>query len=122
MDIYFLGSLSRIFFCNCTVKCLIHLCLGLGFQIHCHCRASGDILRNLGAQERTGMRGTFERLVKVGYGFNILGTVPLVILPMQSGISPIVGACMKDAGLKRCDLGLEKRLISIVIIGKRNQC
>lgn len=94
------------------------MCLDLGFQIRCRCRASGDILRNLGGEDKTGLQGIYERLVKVGYGFNILGTVPLVILPMQSGISPMIGACMKDAGLRRCDLGLEKRLISIAAIGE----
>ena len=52
----------------------------------------------------TGIRGAYERLIKVGYGLSILGTVPLVVLPFQSSIGPVISAWTqawsKSAGKK----------------------
>ena len=49
-------------------------------------------MRNFGARGVTGIRGAYERLIKVGYGLSILGTVPLVVLPFQAALGPIVSA------------------------------
>lgn len=114
-----------IWYIDCCVSMLIDIVvrnqtpdicvLDLGFRIRC--RASGDILRNLGAVELMGIRGTYERIVKLGYGLNILGTVPLVILPMQSILVPMMNTCMHNLEAKRCSTALEKRLISAGVIG-----
>ena len=55
-------------------------------------RTAGDVLRNFGARGVTGIRGAYERLIKVGYGLSILGTVPLVVLPFQGSIGPVISA------------------------------
>ena len=59
------------------------------------CRTAGDVLRNFGARGVTGIRGAYERLIKVGYGLSILGTVPLVILPFQDSVGPVLAAWMQ---------------------------
>ena len=51
-------------------------------------------MRNFGARELTGIRGAYERLIKVGYGLSILGTVPLVVLPFQDSLGPLLTALM----------------------------
>lgn len=53
------------------------------------------MLRNFGARELTGVRGAYERLIKVGYGLSILGTVPLVVLPFQDSLGPLLALCLK---------------------------
>lgn len=58
----------------------------------CVFRTAGDVLRNFGARGVTGIRGAYERLIKVGYGLSILGTVPLVVLPFQAALGPVVSA------------------------------
>lgn len=55
-------------------------------------RTAGDVLRNFGARGVTGIRGAYERLIKVGYGLSILGTVPLVVLPFQAALGPVISA------------------------------
>jgi hypothetical protein len=58
-------------------------------------RTAGDVLRNFGARGVTGIRGAYERLIKVGYGLSILGTVPLVVLPFQDSLGPLLAAWMQ---------------------------
>ncbi len=53
------------------------------------------MLRNFGARGVTGIRGAYERLIKVGYGLSILGTVPLVVLPFQDSLGPLLAAWMQ---------------------------
>ena len=56
------------------------------------------MLRNFGARGVTGIRGAYERLIKVGYGLSILGTVPLVVLPFQDSLGPVLAAWMQPWG------------------------
>ncbi|KAL0050456.1 hypothetical protein WJX82_011533 [Trebouxia sp. C0006] len=58
-------------------------------------RTAGDVLRNFGARGVIGIRGAYERLIKVGYGLSILGTVPLVVLPFQDSLGPLLAAWMQ---------------------------
>ena len=77
----------------------------------CVCyRTAGDVLRNFGARGVTGIRGAYERLIKVGYGLSILGTVPLVVLPFQDSIGPVISAWTKPwsrGADKKADVGSE---------------
>lgn len=50
------------------------------------CRTAGDVLRNLGADGVEGLRGAYERLLKLGYGLSILGSVPLALLPIYDSM------------------------------------
>eukprot|EP00884_Botryococcus_braunii_P010425 jgi/Botrbrau1/19384/Bobra.0338s0014.1 len=47
---------------------------------------AGDVLRNLGAEGVEGLRGAYERLLKLGYGLSILGSVPLALLPIYDSM------------------------------------
>ena len=38
-----------------------------------------------------GVRGSYERAVKLCYGLSILGSVPLVILPFYNLVLPFLG-------------------------------
>lgn len=65
--------------------------VGLGGYMLFRHRTSGDLLRNFGAASVTGLRGAYERALKLCYGLSILGAVPLVILPFYSMLLPLVG-------------------------------
>lgn len=54
-------------------------------------RTAGDLLRNFGAANVDGMRGAYERAIKLCYGLSILGSVPLVILPFYNLMLPLLG-------------------------------
>lgn len=50
------------------------------------------MLRNLGGPQELGLRAAYERLLKLGYGLSILGTVPLVVIPFQDMLLPPLAA------------------------------
>ena len=50
------------------------------------------MLRNLGGAQELGLRAAYERLLKLGYGLSILGTVPLVVVPFQDMLLPPLAA------------------------------
>ena len=50
------------------------------------------MLRNLGGPQELGPRASYERLLKLGYGLSILGTVPLVVIPFQDMLLPPLAA------------------------------
>lgn len=94
-------------------------------------RTAGDVLRNFGARGVTGIRGAYERLIKVGYGLSILGTVPLVVLPFQDSLGPLLAAWMqpwsKSADKKEGvddSLGkrthLQEQFITTAVLGERS--
>jgi hypothetical protein len=47
-------------------------------------RTSGDVLRNFGGRSANGLRGMYERLLKLGYGFTIMASVPLIMDNFQA--------------------------------------
>ena len=53
-------------------------------------RVAGDVLRNFGGASSVGLRGAYERALKLCYGLAILGSVPLVILPFYTIIMPLL--------------------------------
>lgn len=76
------------------------------------CRTSGDVLRNFGA-------ASAARMVKVGYGLAILGTVPLVVMPFHDSMLPLV-ACL---GPPRPPMGaaatpLQQQAITSLVLGE----
>lgn len=94
-------------------------------------RTAGDVLRNFGARGVTGIRGAYERLIKVGYGLSILGTVPLVVLPFQDSLGPLLAAWMQpwsksadkkegvdDSVGKRTHL--QEQFITTAVLGERS--
>lgn len=88
------------------------------------------MLRNFGARGVTGIRGAYERLIKVGYGLSILGTVPLVVLPFQDSVGPVIAAWTQPwskAADKKIDLGadgvakrsyLQEQFVATLILSK----
>ncbi|KAJ9516084.1 hypothetical protein QJQ45_024517 [Haematococcus lacustris] len=65
--------------------------VGLAGYVTFRSRTAGDLLRNFGAANVVGLRGAYERAVKLCYGLSILGSVPLVILPFYNIVLPWVG-------------------------------
>jgi hypothetical protein len=53
--------------------------------------AAGDLLRNFGSAHVDGLRGSYERAVKLCYGLSILGSIPLTILPFYGIMAPMLG-------------------------------
>ena len=47
-------------------------------------RTSGDVLRNFGGRSANGLRAMYERLLKLGYGFTIMASVPLIMDNFQA--------------------------------------
>ncbi|GAB4819563.1 hypothetical protein N2152v2_006609 [Parachlorella kessleri] len=70
---------------------LVYLLVGACGYIAFGQRTAGDVLRNFGGPTSTGPRLAFERFLKVGYGVSILGTVPLIVMPLQSPFAAAVG-------------------------------
>ena len=52
-------------------------------------KTSGDLLRNLGGPEVLGVRGTYERALKLCYGLSILGSIPMMIQPFYPVLLPL---------------------------------
>ena len=57
---------------------------------------AGDLLRNFGAANAGGIRGGYERAIKLCYGLSILGAVPLVVLPFYNLVLPLFVGFEKD--------------------------
>lgn len=77
------------------------------------------------------MRGAYERLIKVGYGLSILGTVPLVVLPFQDSLGPLVAPWLKawsKSSDKKQDMAngsapperfaLQEHLVTTAVLGR----
>ena len=75
-------SLTIRFHCFCTQKGISQWLTSRSLQI----RTSGDVLRNFGGRGVSGLRGTYERLLKLGYGFSIMASVPLIMDNFQVGV------------------------------------
>lgn len=60
-------------------------------------RTAGDVLRNFGGADVTGMRGAYERAIKACFALAVLGSIPLAILPFYTIVQPLLrgggGAC-----------------------------
>lgn len=91
------------------------------------------MLRNFGARELTGVRGAYERLIKVGYGLSILGTVPLVVLPFQDSLGPLIAPWLKPLSRspgKKQDVGdalperivLQEHIVTTLVLGGYHAC
>eukprot|EP00873_Tetraselmis_striata_P002251 jgi/Tetstr1/422515/TSEL_001276.t1 len=69
-----------------AVYFVVGLCGYLAFRQ----RTAGDVLRNLGGSAVTGLRALYERALRLGYGLAVLGCVPLVMLPLQHTLLPML--------------------------------
>lgn len=54
------------------------------------CSTAGDLLRNFGGPNVRGLRGAYERLLKLGYGLSVLATVPIVMMPFHAALLPVL--------------------------------
>lgn len=70
---------------------VLYWVVGVGGYSVFKSRTAGDLLRNFGATHVTGLRGAYERAIKLCYGLSILGSVPLVILPFYNIIFGVLG-------------------------------
>ena len=61
------------------------------------------MLRNFGGAQAWGLRAAYERLLKLGYGLSILGTVPLVVIPFQDTLLPPLAAWVQGRRWMRAD-------------------
>ncbi|KAG2489705.1 hypothetical protein HYH03_011812 [Edaphochlamys debaryana] len=73
-----------------TVSSSLYWVVGVCGYLTFRNRTAGDILRNFGAANVDGLRGAYERAIKLCYGLSILGSIPLVILPFYSIMAPYV--------------------------------
>lgn len=72
-------------------------------------------MRNLGAievGEGGSTRWIYERLLKLSYGVSIIGTVPVVMLPSLSLLSPLCESCHSINKRWR------NRIIATILVGK----
>jgi hypothetical protein len=68
-------------------------------------RTSGDVLRNFGGRNASGLRAVYERLLKLGYGFTIMASVPLIMDNFQVQDASI--ALPQVQGALRLDVHVE---------------
>ena len=54
-------------------------------------------MRNFGRRGVVGVRLVVEWLVKAGYGVSVLATIPLLVIPLQATLAPLVSLCMDDS-------------------------
>ena len=52
------------------------------------------MLRNFGGKNVSGMRGAYERLLKMGYGFSIIASVPLIMANFQVQAMQGASSCL----------------------------
>ena len=83
------------------------------------CRTSGDVLRNFGGRNANGARAVYERLLKLGYGFTIMASVPLImnnfvaaLLPKVAIVFPLEqgakkGSTIQEQGITTAVLGVQ---------------
>lgn len=75
------------------------------------------MLRNFGGPSTTGPRLALERLLKIGYGVSILGTVPLIVLPLQAPFASVVG--LKNEPGAAYANPFREHIVTALVIGGR---
>ncbi|MEW5308849.1 MAG: hypothetical protein WDW38_000779 [Sanguina aurantia] len=74
-----------------SIAATLYWVVGMGGYMTFRARTSGDLLRNLGAAHAVGLRGAYERAIKLCYGLSILGAIPLVITPFHGALLAMLG-------------------------------
>lgn len=74
------------------LSAVVYWLVGVGGYATFKQRTAGDVLRNFGGPNAIGLRGAYERALKLCYGMAILGSIPLVILPFYSMLTPLLNA------------------------------
>lgn len=74
-----------------SIAATLYWVVGIGGYMTFRARTSGDLLRNLGAAHAIGLRGAYERAIKLCYGLSILGAIPLVITPFHGALLAMIG-------------------------------
>eukprot|EP00951_Prasinocladus_malaysianus_P041296 scaffold485644_cov52-Prasinocladus_malaysianus.AAC.1 len=69
---------------------MVYIIVGIGGYMAFRQRTAGDVLRNLGGSSTTGLRSLYERALRLGYGLAVLGCIPMVMLPLQHTLLPII--------------------------------
>lgn len=69
---------------------MVYWTVGIGGYALFRDRTAGDVLRNFGGGSASGLRSAYERALKLCYGFAILGSIPLVILPFYTILMPLL--------------------------------
>ncbi len=72
------------------LSALVYWIVGVGGYLMFKQRTAGDLLRNFGGASAMGLRGAYERALKLCYGAAILAAVPLTILPFYSIVAPLL--------------------------------
>lgn len=94
-----------------SIAATLYWVVGIGGYMTFRARTSGDLLRNLGAAHAVGLRGAYERAIKLCYGLSILGAIPLVITPFHGALLAMMGPAVEAAPL---DVGPKKhRLVCV---------
>ncbi|KAK2076782.1 hypothetical protein QBZ16_005008 [Prototheca wickerhamii] len=77
-------SMTRVINHSMALSTGMYLTVGAAGYVAYGPGTAGDLLRNLGGSERAVARRAFERALRVGYGLSVLGTLPLVLLPLRA--------------------------------------
>ncbi|GFR46782.1 hypothetical protein Agub_g8413, partial [Astrephomene gubernaculifera] len=85
-----LARMNRVTNLAMGMSGLLYFLVGVGGYLTFRNRTAGDLLRNFGAAHVDGLRGAYERAIKLCYGLSILGSVPLVILPFYGIMAPLL--------------------------------
>lgn len=75
-----------------TVCAVLYIIVGACGYMAFRDRTAGDVLRNFGGKNVPGLRGIYERVLKMGYGFSIIASVPLIMGNFQSTLLPPLAA------------------------------
>jgi len=84
------AKMQRVVEKSLTTCGSIYTVVGIGGYCAFRQRTAGDVLRNLGGSTVIGLRALYERALRLGYGLSVLGCVPVVMLPLQHTLLPLL--------------------------------
>jgi len=80
-------------------------------------RTSGDVLRNFGGKNVMGVRGAYERVLKMGYGFSIIASVPLIMGNFQAALLPPIALLFPLDSAAKKGTTPQEQLLTIAVLG-----
>lgn len=80
-------------------------------------RTAGDVLRNFGGRDVSGLRGVYERLLKLGYGFSIMASVPLIMENFQAALLPAVALAFPVDPAAKKGTTIQEQAITTAVLG-----
>ncbi|KFM25949.1 Putative sodium-coupled neutral amino acid transporter 10 [Auxenochlorella protothecoides] len=91
-------SMTRVIHHSMALSTAMYVTVGAAGYIAYGPATAGDLLRNLGGDRASAPRRAFESALRIGFGLSILGTLPLVMLPLQAVCSRAWETVRRRAG------------------------